>query len=151
MSCLGEYLARVRPTYVCMRYALEKLASAERRERAGSLICDCNLISANWLIGALDMDDTAILRADIRAHTWKGLTKAWKKKGPTGTYNAYARAATFRGAGGGLFKGNTRVHPRLCASTLSWFLLFPSPFLSPYSMSFVFTPLCRSARDSPPF
>lgn len=49
-----------------MRSALEKRASTERRERAKSLICGCNLISANWLIGALDTDDTT-MHADIRA------------------------------------------------------------------------------------
>lgn len=37
-----------------------------RCERAGSLICGCDLISANWLIGASDTEDTT-MHADIHA------------------------------------------------------------------------------------
>lgn len=67
MSWLGGCLARVRTMSVvgfaetCQHTANERVASG-----SGSLICGCDLISANWLIGAPDTKDTT-MHADTRA------------------------------------------------------------------------------------
>lgn len=111
-----------------MRSALKKRASAERRERARSLICDCNLISANWLIGALDMDDTAF-HADIPARGKSAEEGACGKKRTRWVLTTHTRVLQpSRGAFQGRHScssSTTRVHSILisCLSSLFLFLL----------------------------
>lgn len=66
-------------THVCVW--LCRNMPAPRTSRVGSLICDCDLISANWLIGAFDTEDTT-MHADVRACTKdrRKRTRLGKKK-----------------------------------------------------------------------
>lgn len=77
---MGECLARIRgvfPDWLCRNVPAPNIA--------GSLICGCDLISANWLIGASDTDDMAthvhVERIEERS--------CGKKKGTKGTYTRY--------------------------------------------------------------
>lgn len=125
--------------------------------QAVSLISGCDLISANWLIGAPDTND-ATIHADIRARG-KGRRNGRGKKGHDGTYT---RATAFHGSFSGeplvLVLDARPLEPGSLFSSLSLFPLSPSFSLDSllllvffYVFTFPLRVVANSLAPRPPF
>lgn len=102
------------------------VASRAEPSRAVSLICGCDLISANWLIGTPDTDDATIHDAYIRARGKGRKNGRGKKKGTTCTYT---RATSFHGSFSGKLVPVLVLDPRPVEPDFFFTSLFISFFI----------------------